>query len=109
MTENIKNEKTPDYENPILNIENIENSDAEYLLELEDPLSEPLKLKIEKIKNLRENSKDIYSRDFKPNTDIDTLKKKYSEIDNQEKIEEIFLIAGRIMVFRKHGKQPLAL
>ncbi|HAX18589.1 MAG TPA: lysine--tRNA ligase [Actinobacteria bacterium] len=104
MTENIKNEKTPDYENPILNIENIENSDAEYLLELEDPLSEPLKLKIEKIKNLRENSKDIYSRDFKPNTDIDTLKKKYSEIDNQEKIEEIFLIAGRIMVFRKHGK-----
>ena len=104
MTENIKNEKTPDCENPILNIENIENSDAEYLLELEDPLSEPLKLKIEKIKNLRENSKDIYSRDFKPNTDIDTLKKKYSEIGNQEKIEEIFLIAGRIMVFRKHGK-----
>ncbi|MDD3519736.1 MAG: lysine--tRNA ligase [Actinomycetota bacterium] len=109
MTENIKNENAPDYENPKLNIENIENSEAEYLLELEDPLSEPLQVKIEKIKNLRENSKDVYSRNFKPTTDTDTLKKKYSDIDNQQKIEEVFLLAGRIMIFRKHGKATFSM
>lgn len=109
MTEDNKNEPIPDYENPKLNIDNIENSDAEYLLELEDPLSEPLKLKIEKIKNLRNVSEDLYSRNFKPDTDTETLKKKYSDIDNQEKIEEIFLLAGRIMVFRKHGKATFSI
>ncbi|HHT79129.1 MAG TPA: hypothetical protein GXZ93_04955, partial [Actinobacteria bacterium] len=109
MTKNNKSEPVPDYENPKLNIHNIENSDAEYLLELEDPLSEPLKLKIEKIKNLRNVSKDLYSRNFKPNTDTETLKKKYSDIDNRERKEEIFLLAGRIMVFRKHGKATFSI
>jgi len=109
MIDNMKNEHSPVPETPKLNIENIENSEAEYLLELEEPLGEPLKLRLDKIKNLRKESKDIYYRDFKPDTDIGNLRKKYSDIDSQEKIEDVFKIAGRIMVFRKHGKATFSL
>lgn len=87
-----------------LNTDDIENSNAEYLIELEDPLSEPLQLKVEKIKNLRKKSEDLFSINFKPDTSIKSLKDKYLGIDHEQKIEEIFSIAGRIMVFRKHGK-----
>lgn len=89
---------------PVLNSENIENSNVDYLLELESPLSEPLKYKIEKIKKLRLNGALLYRSKFDRNSTIGLIKEKYFDINPGDKITNTFKIAGRIMIFRKHGK-----
>jgi len=91
-----------------LNIENIENSEAEYLLELETPVGETLKTKLEKIKEQRRKGIDLYKAKFETNTDTVTLHRNYSGIEAGEKAEGEFCIAGRIMIFRKHGKATFA-
>ena len=66
---------------PVLNSENIENSNVDYLLELESPLSEPLKYKIEKIKKLRLNGALLYRFKFDRNSTIGLIKEKYFDIN----------------------------
>ena len=91
-----------------LNIDNIENSQAEYLLELEAPIGETLKTKLDKIKEQRKKGSDLYKAKFETNTDTITLIENYSSIEAGEKAEGQFSIAGRIMIFRKHGKATFA-
>ncbi|MGM0367289.1 MAG: lysine--tRNA ligase [Actinomycetota bacterium] len=78
--------------------------DNHFLLEDEKNLSDPLKLKLEKIKKYRKENKNLYNIDFKPDVEISSLKDKYEGIETGEKIEESFKVAGRIIIFRKHGK-----
>ena len=44
-----------------------DNSKNDYLLELEDGLGEPLKLKLDKIKSLVAQGKELYAASFKKN------------------------------------------
>ncbi len=78
--------------------------DNHFLLEDEKNLSDPLKLKLEKVKKYRKENKNLYNVNFKPDVEISSLKNKYGEIETGEKIEESFKVAGRIIIFRKHGK-----
>ncbi|MDD5658597.1 MAG: lysine--tRNA ligase [Actinomycetota bacterium] len=93
-----------------LNIENIENSEAEYLLELETPISEPLRIKLDKIKDQKKKGNELYKAKFITNTSIKTLHEKFGCLESGEKTETdvIYSIAGRIMAFRKHGKATFA-
>ncbi len=78
--------------------------DTEFLLEKEKNLTDPLRLKLEKAKKMREEGKNLYDIDFKPSAKISSLKDNYEGIEKGQKIEENFKIAGRIIIFRKHGK-----
>ncbi|MCE5328983.1 lysine--tRNA ligase [bacterium] len=93
-----------------LNIENIENSKAEYLLELETPIGESLRMKLEKIKTQKKKRNDLYKAKFVTNTDIKTLHDNFCHLMAGEKGEgdAVYNIAGRIMVFRRHGKATFA-
>ncbi|MCD4669640.1 MAG: lysine--tRNA ligase [Actinomycetia bacterium] len=76
----------------------------EYLLEMEEPLADALKVKLEKVKALKKSGKVLYRAGFDKNIDISEIRKRYSKLTSGEKTEEIFKIAGRLMVFRRHGK-----
>ena len=76
----------------------------DYLLELEESLNEPLKIKLDKIKSLIKNGKEIYSRSFKKNASVVEIKKKYINLKPGEKADDLLKVAGRIMIFRNHGK-----
>src|SRR5665647_143027 len=95
----LKIENPEDIQETQLNIENIENSKAEYLLELETPIGETLKTKLEKIKELKKKGSDLYKAKFETNTDAKTIHEKYSSIEAGGKAEGQFSIAGRIMIF----------
>ncbi len=75
-----------------------------YLLETEKPLSEPLKIKLEKIKKLKRQGKNLYYSGFRPQAKISELRKEYGDLKQGEKSEKKYSIAGRITIFRKHGK-----
>jgi len=81
-----------------------DNSKNDYLLELEDSLGEPLKLKLDKIKSLVAQGKELYAASFKKNISITELQKKYSSLNSGEKSDDFLKLAGRIMIFRVHGK-----
>jgi lysyl-tRNA synthetase, class II len=81
-----------------------DNSKNDYLLELEDSLGEPLKLKLDKIKSLVAQGKELYAASFKKNISITELQKKYSNLNSGEKSDDFLKLAGRIMFFRVHGK-----
>jgi len=81
-----------------------DNSENDYLLELEDNLGEPLKLKLDKIKSLVAQGKELYAVSFKKNISITELQKKYSSLNSGEKSDDFLKLAGRIMIFRVHGK-----
>ena len=78
--------------------------DQEYLLETEEPLAESLKMRLEKIKALKECGKNLYGTRFDKNTDISDIKDKYSGLVPGDKAEGTFRVAGRLMIFRRHGK-----
>jgi lysyl-tRNA synthetase class 2 len=104
----LKTENLEEIQETLLNSENIENSKAEYLLELETPIGESLKTKLEKIKELKKKGSDLYKAKFETNTDTKSLQEKFSSIEAGEKAEGEFSIAGRVMIFRKHGKATFA-
>ena len=81
-----------------------DNSKNDYLLELEDSLGESLKLKLDKIKSLVARGKELYAAGFKKNISIIELQKKYSSLNPGEKSDDFLKLAGRIMIFRVHGK-----
>ena len=76
----------------------------DYLLELEESLNEPLKIKLDKIKSLIKSGKEIYSSSFKKNISVAEIKKKYINLKPGEKADDLLKVAGRIMIFRNHGK-----
>ena len=81
-----------------------DNSKNDYLLELEGSLGESLKLKLDKIKSLVARGKELYAASFKKNISIIELQKKYSRLNPGEKSDDFLKLAGRIMIFRVHGK-----
>lgn len=106
--ENLEAREAAGIEEIQLNIENIENSDAQYLLELESPIGESLKMKLEKIKDLKKKGSDLYKAKFITNIDAKTIHANYSHLQAGEKAEGDYSIAGRIMAFRRHGKATFA-
>jgi len=76
----------------------------EYLLETEEPLGETLKAKLDKVKSLKSKGVRLYGSKFEKNISISGLREKYSQLSAGEKAEGNFRIAGRIMIFRRHGK-----
>jgi lysyl-tRNA synthetase class 2 len=93
--------------------DNIENNNSmdmtvkeecEYLLEMEEPLADALKVKLEKVKALKKSGRVLYRTGFDKNIDISEIRKRYSGLASGEKTEETFRAAGRLMVFRRHGK-----
>ncbi len=81
-----------------------DNKKNDYLLELEDNLGEPLKLKLTKIKSLIAEGKELYASNFKKTISITELQKKYSNLNPGEKSDDFLKLAGRIVIFRVHGK-----
>ena len=78
--------------------------ECEYLLEIEEPLADALKMKLEKVKALKKSGKILYRTGFDKNIDISEIRERYSDLASGEKTEETFRAAGRLMVFRRHGK-----
>ncbi len=76
----------------------------DYLLETEEPLAETLAAKLDKVKSLKNKGVRLYGSKFEKNIDISDLREKYSPLSAGEKAEGFFRIAGRIMIFRRHGK-----
>lgn len=76
----------------------------EYLLECEKPLGEALKIKLKKIKALKKAGMDIYKKSYPKNSSLEDLINKYFYLKPGEKTDNIFKIAGRLMIFRRHGK-----
>jgi lysyl-tRNA synthetase class 2 len=85
-------------------ISNTGKKKYKYFLEQEESLNEPLKLKLEKIKSLVESGEEIYASSFKKNSSTSEIKGKYSTLQSGDKVDEIYRIAGRIVIFRVHGK-----
>jgi len=75
-----------------------------YFLEHEQSLSEPLKLKLDKVKSLVESGREIYAVSFKKDSSITEIKNKYSSLNPGDKVDKIYNIAGRVMSFRVHGR-----
>jgi len=80
------------------------SKDDQYFLETEETLADALKMKLEKVKALRKSGKRLYGSRFDKNTDISLISQKYSGLSPGEKADGIFRIAGRLMIFRRHGK-----
>ncbi len=90
---NTKNTKKEDF-----------NKDFDYYAEIEETLSEPLKIKLQKIKALQKEGKSLYSDKFSKTAQIYQIKEKYANLSPGEKTEDFYKIAGRAMLFRIHGK-----
>ncbi len=84
--------------------ENKIKKEHEYYIESEAPLGEALSQKLQKIKALREKGVDLYRSRFEKNTSIADIRQKYSTLKAGEHPGEIFRLAGRMLIFRKHGK-----
>ncbi len=84
------------------------SSESKYLMEFEKPLAEAMEKKLEKMKSLRKEGKNIYAAGFEKDSDIIDVKTKYSSLLKGEKDDAVFKIAGRLMSFRKHGKATFA-
>ena len=78
--------------------------DYDYYVEAEENLSEPIKLKLEKIKGLSDKGTALYAANYKKNASVAKIKEKYSNLAPGEKSDEVYRIAGRLMIFRVHGK-----
>ena len=75
-----------------------------FLIESEKSLSEPLQIKLKKIKSMIKEGKSIYADKFPKNADIKEIKSNYSHLDAGDRADETYRIAGRAVVFRVHGK-----
>jgi len=67
-----------------------------------------LEKRLEKVKALNKDGKNIYKARFEKNADINDIKARYSGFKAGDKDEAVFKIAGRLMSFRKHGKATFA-
>jgi lysyl-tRNA synthetase, class II len=76
----------------------------DYLLEFEESPGETLKLKLDKIKSLVKKGKEMYAGGFKKDNSVLEIRKKYDYLKPGEKSDDLVKIAGRIMIFRNHGK-----
>lgn len=56
-----------------------------YLVETEQPLSEPLQLKLDQIKSMKQKGEKLYCNDFKPDIDLETLKEKFKDLQQGDK------------------------
>ena len=63
-----------------------------------------MQLKIDKIKAAAASGKILYSSAFEKNASVSEIKAKYAGLAPGEKSDEIYKLAGRIMIFRVHGK-----
>jgi len=86
----------------------IKKVSPEYLLEMEGSLSEPLKIKLEKIKALKKAGEDIYKGRYDRSSQAKDIREGYSYLEAGQKTEDVFKVAGRIMIFRRHGKATFA-
>jgi lysyl-tRNA synthetase class 2 len=78
--------------------------DYDYYAEAEENVSELIRLKLEKIKRLSEKGVPLYAENYQKNASVAQIKEKYSNLEPGEKSDEIYRIAGRLMIFRVHGK-----
>ncbi len=78
--------------------------DYDYYAESEENLSEPISLKLEKIKAMSQKGEQLYAANYKKNASVAMIRQKYSGLAAGEKSEEVYTIAGRLMIFRVHGK-----
>ncbi len=78
--------------------------DSSYIIETEKPLAEALEVKLSRIRELKNKGMDLYKSGFDKNTDISDIREKYDSLSAGEKADETVRIAGRIMIFRRHGR-----
>jgi lysyl-tRNA synthetase, class II len=78
--------------------------DSNYILETEKPLAEALEVKLSRIRELKNKGIDLYKTGFDKNIDISDIREKYGSLSAGEKADETVRIAGRIMIFRRHGR-----
>lgn len=76
----------------------------DYYVEIEEPLNEPMQLKLEKLRAASGRGKEFYSSSFKKNASVAEIKEKYSGLAAGEKSGEVYRLTGRIIIFRIHGK-----
>ena len=96
----MKNSSSPDK-----NLQEDKNKkENEYYIESEAPLGEAISLKLQKIKALREGGACLYRSRFEKNINISGIKEKYPDLKAGDHPGGIFRLAGRILIFRKHGK-----
>ncbi len=81
---------------------NEENYD--YYVEIEEHLSEPLKVKLDKIKKMQSQGIRLYADNFYKTAQIFEVKEKYKNLQPGDKTEDFYKLAGRVMLFRVHGK-----
>ena len=75
-----------------------------FLIESEQSLSEPLQVKLRKIKSMLKEGKNIYSGKYPKNADIKDIKADHTHLKAGDKTDEVYKIAGRATIFRVHGK-----
>jgi len=80
------------------------SKEFDYYVEIEEPLNESMQIKLDKIKADVSSGKQLYSSSFDKNISISEIKEKYEGLEAGEKTDDVFRIAGRIMIFRVHGK-----
>lgn len=76
----------------------------EYYIETEGPPGEAVRLRLEKIRDLKARGIDVYRSRYEKNTSIGGIIEKHRNLAPEESAEGACRIAGRVMVFRKHGK-----
>lgn len=80
------------------------SKEFDYYVEIEEPLNESMQIKLDKIKDAVSNGKQLYSSSFDKNISTGGIKEKFAGLAAGEKADGSFRIAGRIMIFRVHGK-----
>lgn len=83
---------------------NSKKIEPEYYIESEGPLGEALSQKLQKIKALRKEGASLYKSRFEINMSIAAIREKYPDLEAGDHSGGTFRLAGRIMIFRKHGK-----
>ncbi|MBN2073636.1 MAG: lysine--tRNA ligase [Actinobacteria bacterium] len=76
----------------------------EYYAETEEPPGEAKGIRLEKIRNLRARGIEIYGSRYEKNINISDIREKYCNLTQGEPAGQDYRVAGRVMIFRKHGK-----
>ena len=84
--------------------ENKNKKEHEYYIESEAPLGEAVSAKLQKVKSLREEGASLYKSKFEINTGIAAIREKYPDLEAGDHSGGTLRLAGRILIFRKHGK-----
>jgi lysyl-tRNA synthetase class 2 len=75
-----------------------------YMVEAEESLNEPIRIKLNKISKMKELGIDLYADKFCKTAEIAEINEKYGNLAPGDKSEDVFSVAGRVMTFRIHGK-----